>query len=356
MTNPFANASAQELLTALETAGRTPSLDLIRACTNHRRDLIPGLLDLLATVPDPGWDDNDPRWYAPIHAGHLLIFFREPEAIPIFMRLLRDPAQEYLLDWFSTKLASYGLGILQPLSDLLNDSAAPAETRMVACETLEQLVAEFPTERARVIDILRSVLPPLDRNGVLAISSPRPPKPNIVFTAAASTLAVLSDFASRPQVEALYRDKWIDTTFLGDEKRYVHTLLHPKPLQSKAFNLIETYEDILESEKNPANWDKSSITELQRQLHELNAQRAAIAETTESDETPEPELSTLDDLAPAPFIPAKPAPASRPGTSSTRAVPKPTPQPIRRDTPKIGRNDSCFCGSGRKYKHCHGKS
>jgi preprotein translocase subunit SecA len=21
---------------------------------------------------------------------------------------------------------------------------------------------------------------------------------------------------------------------------------------------------------------------------------------------------------------------------------------------KIGRNDPCFCGSGRKYKHCHG--
>jgi uncharacterized protein YecA (UPF0149 family) len=22
--------------------------------------------------------------------------------------------------------------------------------------------------------------------------------------------------------------------------------------------------------------------------------------------------------------------------------------------PKIGRNESCPCGSGRKYKHCHG--
>jgi preprotein translocase subunit SecA len=23
--------------------------------------------------------------------------------------------------------------------------------------------------------------------------------------------------------------------------------------------------------------------------------------------------------------------------------------------PKVGRNDSCPCGSGKKYKHCHGK-
>jgi preprotein translocase subunit SecA len=32
-----------------------------------------------------------------------------------------------------------------------------------------------------------------------------------------------------------------------------------------------------------------------------------------------------------------------------------TPATIRRETPKIGRNDPCFCGSGKKYKHCHGK-
>ncbi len=28
---------------------------------------------------------------------------------------------------------------------------------------------------------------------------------------------------------------------------------------------------------------------------------------------------------------------------------------IRRDTPKVGRNDPCPCGSGKKYKQCHGK-
>lgn len=27
---------------------------------------------------------------------------------------------------------------------------------------------------------------------------------------------------------------------------------------------------------------------------------------------------------------------------------------VRRETPKVGRNDPCPCGSGRKWKHCHG--
>ncbi|MET0385307.1 MAG: SEC-C metal-binding domain-containing protein, partial [Polyangiales bacterium] len=24
--------------------------------------------------------------------------------------------------------------------------------------------------------------------------------------------------------------------------------------------------------------------------------------------------------------------------------------------PKVGRNDPCWCGSGKKYKHCHMRS
>ncbi len=30
------------------------------------------------------------------------------------------------------------------------------------------------------------------------------------------------------------------------------------------------------------------------------------------------------------------------------------PATVRRDQPKVGRNDPCPCGSGRKYKACHG--
>ena len=29
---------------------------------------------------------------------------------------------------------------------------------------------------------------------------------------------------------------------------------------------------------------------------------------------------------------------------------------VRRETPKVGRNDPCPCGSGKKYKHCCGRN
>ena len=32
----------------------------------------------------------------------------------------------------------------------------------------------------------------------------------------------------------------------------------------------------------------------------------------------------------------------------------PAPAPFVRAVPKVGRNAPCPCGSGRKFKHCHG--
>jgi len=34
---------------------------------------------------------------------------------------------------------------------------------------------------------------------------------------------------------------------------------------------------------------------------------------------------------------------------------RPAAQPYQREQKKIGRNDPCYCGSGKKYKQCHGK-
>lgn len=44
------------------------------------------------------------------------------------------------------------------------------------------------------------------------------------------------------------------------------------------------------------------------------------------------------------------------GAPPRQADPSQKLQPIRRDQPKVGRNDPCPCGSGKKYKKCHGTS
>ncbi len=61
---------------------------------------------------------------------------------------------------------------------------------------------------------------------------------------------------------------------------------------------------------------------------------------------------------------AREAPASRDGASALRPRGRPASgelreaqperQQVRRSYPKVGRNDPCPCGSGKKYKYCHG--
>ena len=63
--------------------------------------------------------------------------------------------------------------------------------------------------------------------------------------------------------------------------------------------------------------------------------------------------------AAAPSLTAAPAPAPSPGLRPPAgAVPPPPSEPIApfvREQPKVGRNQPCPCGSGKKYKHCHGR-
>jgi hypothetical protein len=54
---------------------------------------------------------------------------------------------------------------------------------------------------------------------------------------------------------------------------------------------------------------------------------------------------------PSPFGPPRRQPAQQParvGGDDAKV------KQVRRDEPKVGRNDPCPCGSGKKYKKCHG--
>ena len=48
------------------------------------------------------------------------------------------------------------------------------------------------------------------------------------------------------------------------------------------------------------------------------------------------------------------APVQPGGTASGAPLPTAPITPLLRQSPKVGRNDPCPCGSGKKYKRCHG--
>ena len=98
-----------------------------------------------------------------------------------------------------------------------------------------------------------------------------------------------------------------------------------------------------------------------------NAENALSAQPTETAKVPSQDASTAEqpaEEAPKAVDPVPEAPTSSAIPSS--ALPGTRPQALRRRTipgaqvksagPKLGRNDLCWCGSGLKYKKCHGKN
>ncbi len=237
----YAPASAEALLEALDQAGRKPDRDLLEACLERRDALVPGLLRWLEEGVDQGyeedWDDDDPRWYREIHAGMLLIAFREEQALSLFDLIFRDPDREGLHDWFTGPFRNYGAMAVDTLIDLVKDRKAEIWSRIGAGEILKDIALMHPEVRERVVEALRSRLPRVDEEGAFVI----PPYGDIeqvaLWSWVALDLARLQDAASQPQGTALYKAGLIDEQVMGDLERYL-AIFDEDPRIPEPFDLI----------------------------------------------------------------------------------------------------------------------
>ena len=89
------------------------------------------------------------------------------------------------------------------------------------------------------------------------------------------------------------------------------------------------------------------------ELQALEAQRRAAQKIEYRHE----EAPSAVAAAPAAAPGAAPAPGLRGMGRPIPPPPMPPPQagPVTREAPKVGRNQPCPCGSGKKFKHCHGR-
>jgi preprotein translocase subunit SecA len=93
-----------------------------------------------------------------------------------------------------------------------------------------------------------------------------------------------------------------------------------------------------------------SQAEIEREELERQ-QRLARALQFQHEEAVSPMQPAAPGEAPLPLDEAAFGVRAAPAGAAASAA---TPPPYVRDVPKVGRNESCPCGSGRKYKHCHG--
>jgi preprotein translocase subunit SecA len=82
--------------------------------------------------------------------------------------------------------------------------------------------------------------------------------------------------------------------------------------------------------------------------------KAVVAQAPAPVAAPQPQAMMGQNAAPAFNAPMGGQPWETQGNQAQQPVAKVAT--IRRDEPKLGRNDPCYCGSGKKYKKCHGAS
>ncbi|RKR02488.1 protein translocase subunit secA [Kushneria sinocarnis] len=88
---------------------------------------------------------------------------------------------------------------------------------------------------------------------------------------------------------------------------------------------------------------QNEVEELERERRESLAREQASSAMSREDEA----LAAIEEEAETPLDSEAVAAAGEAAEGGQ--------QTVRRDAPKVGRNDPCPCGSGKKYKQCHGQ-
>lgn len=297
----YDDLTTPQLIKKLSSAGREPHPDLINAIWERREETEPLLLDLFHESFDDAWpSDDDPRWFCLLHAGKFLLSWQNAEALPTFVRLYSSD-DDYILnwcEWFEEDLFHYGPVAIPYLAEILNTNTNnPHEWhfgKALAGSTLTRVATNYPETREQIASIIRSQLPTIE-----AILTFTEDDASEMLSNYASELAELADEDSREQILALadadllYDDFFDRGKYLRDMNRGFKPQNPPKP-----YDICKDYKDRYE-------WEQTRLKRIERERTKERAQHIRAA--------------------------------------------KP------RTEPKIGRNDPCPCGSGKKYKKCHGR-
>ncbi len=258
--------------------------------------LTPALLQLLDDRA--GWERPAPACCAPIHATFILAVLQPPGIVEPLLRAVRTAVEldeMFVTDHADLLLAACGEPALDRLMAVARDSAEPFEVRLALNEAVARIGLAHASARTRA------------RAHLLAAAQNRKEDPEL-RNLAAYGFAEFATATDRNLLRELEKEDLLDreAAELAISGRY-------PPHYGVAIDLLEIY-------------DPEAIAK-RKQLYEEMDEEAA-----EPDLPDDPSLRALSHL-------------DSPGESSG---------PIVNLSPKVGRNDPCPCGSGRKFKKCCG--
>jgi len=305
----------EEILSKLERGeGRLPR-NALEEASAHRDGIIPRLLGVLEEVArDPRDFVADKDRMIHIYAMYLLAQFREPRAYPLLVKIFSVPGElpfelagDVVTQDLGRILASVSDGDPGGMMALVENKLANGFVRDAALDGLVTLVACGWRTRDEVMAYFSRLFHALERT------------PSQVWNGLANSCTDLCPVEVAADLRQAYEEGLIDSTNI-------------------------CWEDIQEALDKG---QKSALKEAQRRNRLITNTADEIrwmAGFHEDSEEREDELQRIDE----------PEEVDGDADSSYPLLgPEPDfPEPYRRTEPKIGRNDPCPCGSGKKYKKC----
>ena len=296
-----------EILNELEPyTGRFP-MDALRAAVAQREAITPELLRLVEVIAaNPAEAAKRGDSMLPVFALYLLAQFREKRACPSIVKMFSAPGEtsydlvgDTVTEGLRRIFASVYDGNPAPLQGLIENDEANEYVRDAAINAVVELERSAQMPRAEVIEYFRSLF-----HGRLRRT------PSFAWNGLVCAVADLPAPELLAEVRHAYAEGLIDES-IADLEGIERDMAAPKPWRGDQRHLIT--DAIAEMEGwacfHPGDSEPTEPPKAQAPV-------------------PPPPLP-----APAEYLPAKPF--------------------IRE--PKVGRNDPCPCGSGKKYKKCCGK-
>jgi hypothetical protein len=294
----------QEILAQLErNEGEFPHLAIQEAMARPQ-EIIPHLLAVLEEVErDPQPFLSDQNRLIHIIAMYLLAYFQEPRAYPLLLRIFAAPGEtpfdlvgDVITEDLGRILASVSGGDLAGLVSLVENEDANEYVRSAAIDGLLRLVSCGWRTRAEVMACLAGFFRSLQRT------------PSAVWDGLAHASVVLCP------AEVIEDLRQADSEGLIDHR----AVLREEIEEAFDMGVEEAWKELRQR--------YTLITDVEEELKWWDWFH------------PHDPPSEMDD----PFFDSLPLDFD-------------IPTPYRRSEPKVGRNEPCPCGSGKKFKKCCGR-
>lgn len=301
-----------------------------------RPDAAEPLRELL--LSDYYWyDENTTKYWALYHAFILLCLKRDKAALPDLLEALKKAHEtdfDYLTEISHCAFAQFGESAVDALMGFINDLKSESEdddeltySRSNAVAALTRIGLENPDASPGIAEFLCGLMTD-------------PTETDTTFLSFISDDVIALDRENGIEaVRSAYQRNLIDEYICGDFDSLLKSMdsEHAEHVWKYKLDVFDFYQPE-EIAHRQARWKKEAEDKKRwaekRELNAIKEQERLAFEATRP-KTPTTVIKS------DPVIPA--------GLTLTSAG------SLVREEEKIGRNDPCFCGSGKKYKKCHGK-